>query len=263
MNAIEDWYDNQYDEWSRLDRHKIEFEITKRYMDQYITGEAVKIFDIGGGPGRYSLYLAEQGHKVTLLDLSQKNIDIAKTKSKELGIELEDYIKGDALDLAAYPPEEYDVVLLMGPLYHLIRAEDRQKSLNEALRLLKKGGILITSFISNYAPLQEAFTYLDLGEQKSDMEDLFRYLNDGENNDSNGFTTAYFTSIDEAQNLMAENGLKQLTFAGVETVIIGKEREITELPQEQFNQWIDFCFRLSQDKSLLGSSMHYLYVGEK
>lgn len=50
MNEIEDWYDNKYDEWSRLDRHRIEFEITKRYLDQYITGDELEIFDIDGSP---------------------------------------------------------------------------------------------------------------------------------------------------------------------------------------------------------------------
>lgn len=263
MNAIEDWYDNQYDEWSRLDRHRIEFEITKRYLNHYITGASQKILDIGGGPGRYSFYLAERGHKVSLLDLSQKHINIAKQKSEELGINLDQYVKGDALDLSDFEAEEFDVVLLMGPLYHLTSEEDRKKSLSEATRVLKKGGLLIASFISKYAPLQEAFAYLDLGEQMSDMEDLFRYLDDGENNDGNGFTTAYFTGIEEAEGFMAAGGLKQLAFAGAETVILSKERELTDLPQEQFDRWIDFCYRLSQDRSLLGSSMHFIYVGEK
>lgn len=31
MNKIEQWYDEKYDEWDRLERHKIEFDITKRY----------------------------------------------------------------------------------------------------------------------------------------------------------------------------------------------------------------------------------------
>lgn len=43
MNKIEAWYDNEYEEWTRLDRHKIEFEITKRYLDEYIVGEGLEI----------------------------------------------------------------------------------------------------------------------------------------------------------------------------------------------------------------------------
>lgn len=60
MKEIEHWYDEKYDEWERLERHKIEFDITRRYMDEYIIGQNLDIFDIGGGPGRYSIYMLEE-----------------------------------------------------------------------------------------------------------------------------------------------------------------------------------------------------------
>ena len=85
MDKVERWYDEEYDEWERLEYHKIEFDITKRYLDEYIQGENLEIFDIGGGPGRYSLYLAEKGHKVTLLDLSRRNIEVARKKISRKG----------------------------------------------------------------------------------------------------------------------------------------------------------------------------------
>ena len=84
MNKIEEFYDNQYEEWDRFYKHPVEFEITKRYIDSYIPNNSLDIIDIGGGPGRYSFYLASKGHRVTLLDLSKHNIDTAKEKSKEL-----------------------------------------------------------------------------------------------------------------------------------------------------------------------------------
>ncbi len=263
MNVVENWYDNQYDEWSRLDRHKIEFEMTKRYMDTYIKGNSLKVLDIGGGPGRYAFYLGDKGHKVTLLDLSQKHINIAKAKAQELGITLDGYIKGDALDLSSFSEEEFDVVLLMGPIYHLTREEDRRKSIQEALHVLKKGGILIAAFISKYAPIMEAYSYLELPETEEGVTELMNYLEDGENKEEQGFTAAFFVGVEEAQDLMSGNGLKQLAFAGVENMIVSKEREIIALPQKDFDRWIDVCFLLSQDKSLLGTSMHFLYIGEK
>jgi ubiquinone/menaquinone biosynthesis C-methylase UbiE len=263
MDAVESWYDNEYDEWSRLDRHRVEFEITRKYLDTYISGNALEILDIGGGPGRYSLYLAGKGHKVTLLDLSQHNIDIAGEKSKELGIPLEDRIKGNALDLRAFPEEKFDVVLLMGPLYHLVRLEDRRKALEEALRLLKKGGVIIASFISNYAPFQEAFIYMNLDGNADEISRMLHFLENGENEAGSGFTVAYFTGMEEAQALMAEQGVKQLAFAGVENVLGLREREIINLSKEDFDKYIDVGYILSQDRNLAGISFHYLYVGQK
>lgn len=260
MKEIENWYDNQYDEWSRLDRHKVEFEITKKFLDNYIPSESLEIFDIGGGPGRYSFYLASKGHRVTLLDLSKHHIDFAKEKSKELGIELVDYIKGNALELGGYD-KKYDVILLMGPLYHLVKEEDRKLALKGALSLLKEGGIIVASFISKYAPILDNLKNPKLGGVEP--SDLLSYLDDGENDESKGFTTAYFTGIEEAEKLMSDCGLKQLVFAGVENILLAKEEEILSLCEVDINKWIEIGYTLSEDRNLLGTSEHFLYIGRK
>jgi len=262
VNEIENWYDNQYDEWARLDRHRIEFDITKKYLDEYIKGENLSIFDIGGGPGRYAYYLAEKGHRVTLLDLSQHNIDVAKEKANKFGVELEAYIKGNALELDNYKGK-YDVILLMGPLYHLISESDRKKAIQGALNLLKDGGIIIASFISKYAPIQDCLAWLRFEGQDDDVSTLLNYLNDGENKDDRGFTAAYFSGIEEAKNLMKSFGLEQLAFAGVENILGSKENEILMLPESEILKWLEIGYALSQDENIIGTSQHFLYIGRK
>lgn len=262
MNEIENWYDNEYDEWARLDRHKVEYEITILYFNKYITGNNLDILDIGGGPGRYSFFLANQDHNVTLLDLSQHNIDVAKEKSRSFGITLNDYIKGDALELNIHN-QKYDVILLMGPLYHLIKETDRKKVVENAYHLLKNDGIIIASFISKYAPIQDCLSYLEFAGMDSDVNDLLCYLKDGENKEGLGFTTAYFTGIEEAKALMSENHFEELAFAGVENILGSKEQEILSLSEKDIQKWLDLCFALSEDETLYGTSQHFLYVGKK
>jgi len=262
MNEIENWYDNKYDEWSRLDRHRIEFEITKMYLDEYITGTGLKILDVGGGPGRYSFYMAGKGHSVTLLDLSGHNIEVAKEKAAEFGISLADYIKGDALELDMRE-KKYDAVLLMGPLYHLIREDDRIKALGNAIRVLKSGGIIVASFISQYAPIQDALAHMQFEGYPGEVEALLGYLSNGENKDGNGFTTAYFTGVDEARKLMSVFELHELAFAGIENILGSKECEILSLPEKDIDKWLKIGYALSQDKNLIGTSQHFLYIGRK
>lgn len=259
MNNIEEWYDEKYDEWDRLNRHRIEFDITKRYLDEYIVGENLQIFDIGGGPGRYSIYLAEKGHKVSLLDLSSRNIQVAREKSAERNIELEAYIHGNALELEDCE-DKYDVILLMGPLYHLIEEADRRKSLAQALRLLKPNGIIFASFISNYAPILDHLKGLYTIETE---DELLGYLDDGKSSGDKGFTTAYFSSHKEAKDLMDSFGVTELAFAGVENILVSKENEINALETSQYNKWLEICYRLSKDENLFGTSEHYLYIGRK
>lgn len=263
MNEIERYYDEEYEEWERLARHQPEFEVTKRYLQKYITGKK-KIADIGGGPGRYAIHLAQQGHEVTLVDLSGKNIRQAIDKAEEAGVHLDSSIHGNALWLHEYlyREEQFDVVLLMGPLYHLTKEADRKQALYEALRVLKPGGLLISAFISKYAFIHDYSIELrDFGE----TDHLLNLLEEGKNEGkaAEDFTIAYFSSAKEARELMASAGLEELAFAGVENVLCGKEKQFHELSEELKEKWLELAWQLSSDENLFGMSEHFLYVGKK
>lgn len=137
--------DNPEREWDRLEGFHFEFEITKHFLDKYLKGKTV--LDIGGGPGRYSIYLAKLGYEVTLIDLSNGNVELAKEKAKEFNVEIKAY-QCDARDLSKLDLGSFDNVLVMGPLYHLFKERDREKCILEAKKHLNKDGILFASFIS-------------------------------------------------------------------------------------------------------------------
>jgi 2-polyprenyl-3-methyl-5-hydroxy-6-metoxy-1,4-benzoquinol methylase len=63
-----------------MERYPIEFAVTKHFINRYIR-PGDKVLDIGGGPGRYSIYLAEKGCRMTLLDLSDENVAFAAAKA--------------------------------------------------------------------------------------------------------------------------------------------------------------------------------------
>ena len=241
---------------------KIEFDITKKYLDEFIQGGQLEIFDIGGGPGRYSIYLAQKGHTVTLLDLSEKNIAVAKEKVAEAKVALYDIVQGDVLKLDTYEVEKYDVVLLMGPLYHLLDESDRKKAVEGAIKLLKPQGIIIVSFISKYALIQDIL--MNLGKIPDGIvEEALGCLEDGRLLQCKGFTTAYFTDIKEAKELMKECGSEQLVFAAVENILGSRELEINTLPEEDYQKLLKLGYALSQDENVIGCGQHFLYIGRK
>ena len=82
----ENYNKNAQLEWERLEGFHFEFEIAKHYLKKYLRGKTV--LDIGGGPGRYSVWLAKQGYDVTLVDLSENNIALAKQKFQEYGVQV-------------------------------------------------------------------------------------------------------------------------------------------------------------------------------
>jgi 2-polyprenyl-3-methyl-5-hydroxy-6-metoxy-1,4-benzoquinol methylase len=192
---------------------------TKEIIGRYIQDKKLNIIDIGGGAGFYSFWLKEQGHNVSLIDLSPTNIELAKAYSDKNQIKLDRIEIGDAINLDS-KENEFDVALLMGPLYHLIHKEDRLKALTEVKRILKPGGLVICAFISRYASLFDTFDrdlILDDRMERMMLNDLNKgvHINDTENPEY--FTTAYFHVPAEMKSEITESGLNFKKLLAVES----------------------------------------------
>lgn len=136
-NVVKDYYNSHAEqEWERLQTplSAIEFASALRLIEKYFPGQG-KVCDIGCGPGRYALELARKGYAVTLLDLSDELITLAKSKFKEAGLRADGFIVDDARNLGQFASSSYDAALLMGPMYHLIDPLDRHNVLKELKRM--------------------------------------------------------------------------------------------------------------------------------
>jgi 2-polyprenyl-3-methyl-5-hydroxy-6-metoxy-1,4-benzoquinol methylase len=139
-NIIEFYF--HCDEDSRMSRHPLEYMRCKEIISRYLLRDNLRIADIGGATGAFSFWLAEQGHKVSLLDFVPKHIHIAEMNEKEKGIKLSSIMIGDARELP-YQDDTFDVVLLMGPLYHLAEKRDRIRMIDRKILGNKNGGVYI------------------------------------------------------------------------------------------------------------------------
>ena len=62
-DILQKFYDDNTEyEWNRLGRRRMEFEVSMLVLEEYLPEPPVKILDIGGGPDRYSICLAEKGY---------------------------------------------------------------------------------------------------------------------------------------------------------------------------------------------------------
>ena len=152
MNEIEKYY-NKFNEDKRLlSRHgQVEFYVTMEYIKKYLTPNA-KIADIGAGTGRYSLELFNMGYDVTAVELVKKNLRVLQEKNPNIKA-----VQGNALSLKKLPNKSFDVTLLLGPMYHLFKTEDKIKALLEAKRITKKGGYIFVAYLlADYAIIRHA-----------------------------------------------------------------------------------------------------------
>ena len=110
---------------------RLEFLRTKEVIDRWLPKPPAIVLDVGGGPGAYASWLAGRGYEVHLLDPVPELVEQARQADRGItscGV-------GDARALNQ-KDQFADVVLLLGPLYHLIDASERQRALREAHRVL-------------------------------------------------------------------------------------------------------------------------------
>jgi ubiquinone/menaquinone biosynthesis C-methylase UbiE len=139
---VRDFYNsNAAVEQERLDLPlcRIEFASTLHLIDKYFPKQG-RVCDIGGGPTRYVIELIRRSYVTTLIDLSDEEIRLARTRLDELGLSAEHLLVGDAQDLSPLASESFDAALLLGPMYHLIESTGRASALRELARILKPNG---------------------------------------------------------------------------------------------------------------------------
>lgn len=138
-------YYGNYDEDGRLrsPHGMVEFLTTMRFVERYLE-PGMHILEIGAGTGRYSHTLARQGYRVDAVELLEHNIGIFRQNT--VPGEPVTVTQGNAMDLSAFGSDTYDVTLLLGPMYHLFTREDQLTALGEAIRVTKKGGVIVAAY---------------------------------------------------------------------------------------------------------------------
>ncbi|MCL2290728.1 MAG: class I SAM-dependent methyltransferase [Bacteroidetes bacterium] len=103
------------------------------------------VLDLGCGYGRVAIELAKKAKKVTGIDISQDNIELAKSLHQQ-NDNLEFYTM-NAVELN-FPADMFDVTICIQNGISAFK-EDPHLLLAEALRVTKKGGVLLFSSYSN------------------------------------------------------------------------------------------------------------------
>ncbi len=124
----------------------VEFVRTVEVVERTLPHPPAVIADIGGGPGRYTDWLVDTGHRVIHRDLVAHHVEQVRERHGSTV----DAAVGDARSLDL-PDDCADVVLVLGPLYHLPDAGDRLRALREARRIVRPGGVVHVAAISRWA----------------------------------------------------------------------------------------------------------------
>jgi SAM-dependent methyltransferase len=129
-------------------RGSLEFTRTCQIVLRRLPGSPAAVADVGGGPGRYALWLASLGYQVEHRDLMPLHVE--QLTADAAGMPGVRSAVGDARDLDL-PDASVDAVLLLGPLYHLLDRHERVRALAECARIVRPGGPVFAAAITRWA----------------------------------------------------------------------------------------------------------------
>jgi 2-polyprenyl-3-methyl-5-hydroxy-6-metoxy-1,4-benzoquinol methylase len=259
----------QIDESERLSSGAGELEQirTKELVERTLPKNRSVILDVGGAAGIYSLWLARQGHEVHLIDPVPDHVARAQAASEGQAMHpLAGCEVGDARDLRR-PDASADVVLMLGPLYHLTERSDRLRALREAHRALRPTGVIFAAAVSRFASLLSGMTYGFLGDPV--FADIIRRdLADGQHRNPTGnplyFTKTFFHHPDELRTEMAEAGFTVDSIAAIEGPAMWMKNFDSDWQDERRRSLLlEFLRTVETEPAIVATGSHFLGIGHK
>ncbi|MBO4732533.1 MAG: methyltransferase domain-containing protein [Spirochaetaceae bacterium] len=277
FERIRNYYKN-FDEKNRLKNDasgRLEFLMTMSVLEKHLPSAggtnngagAVTVLDIGGGAGAYAFPLAERGYKVTLADLSEELISQAKAqKAAENARNIVSCDIANATNLSIYKDNQFDVVLLLGPLYHLLEESERKLCVSEIRRVLKPHGKIFASFIpylSGSIGIVERYWF---HPEQVGIDNLTEVFKSGKFNNliNQGFQEGYYPKSAEIERLFADNGFEKDLLRSVRGFGYQKEEQLFKIADAQiFDKIIELIDSTAEDKAIVETCGHAIYVGHK
>lgn len=257
FDLLNKFYNDVCDENTRLDaKHRqLEFLTTDRYVQKYLK-PGCRILEVGAGTGKYSIYYAKQGYSVNAIEYVQYNLDVLKSKiTDDMDIIAE---QGDAINLSRFEDGTFDIVLVLGPLYHLYTEDEVDKCIAEARRVCKKDGVMMFAYLPNdsimvsWALLKG---HLKSGYDNKQFDENFKMISE-----PSEIMRAFY--IDELEEIMKKNNIIKINNIST-TGIAPHFRDIVDnMSEEEFEIWKNYHFSSCERKEVQGYSTHMLYIGK-
>jgi ubiquinone/menaquinone biosynthesis C-methylase UbiE len=258
-------------EWERLEhptQGALEFSINKAWIQKFLPKPGSRVLDIGGGPGRYSIWLAWQGYRVTLADLSPDLLAIARRKAAEEGVELDQVVEANAVDLSRFDDNSFDAILCLGPMYHLLEESDRQAVAGELFRVLNRGGHAFVAFLNHLGALRAAVNQ-DIPfftPYTFDIVKRWHYDHVMDFPVAGIFSPAWVIHPLDVAPFMERSGFGSVEVISSQSVAGDVQGHLALFAERQpeLHAWvIDELANIANDPTIIGSGWHLLYIGRK
>lgn len=257
-------------EWKRLTQdpyHRLEFDTTMYFLKKYLPKRAL-ILDAGGGPGRYTIELAKLGYNVVLLDLAPELLKIAKRQIKKAKVQdkVKQITQGSVDDLSIFKDKMFDAVICLGgTLSHVLDKKQREKAIDELIRVAKKNTPIFVSVLGRLAVLVTEL--IRFPEEIESAPGIFRKARDkGDYLGKFGFAPAHFYLPEELKKEFRKRNIKILEIVGLEGIASGHRQKLNKFYKEHQNKWKiwqETHLKTCTNPTAIGISEHFMIIIKK
>ncbi len=185
VDPVRQFFDDIGDgEWDRFDkdaRSRVALEVHRRFLRRHVP-EGSYVLEIGAGPGRFTMELAEMGCRVVVSDLSPVQLEANARRVAEAGLD-EAVVERrllDVRDLTALADASFDAVVAYGgPLSYAF--EDAEPSLAGMLRVVRPGGRVVASVMALIGTLRMFVRLIPAYADKGRLDELKGVMATGDN----------------------------------------------------------------------------------
>jgi SAM-dependent methyltransferase len=263
-------------EWRRLIRdpyHRLEFDTTMHFFRKHAPSKGL-VLDAGGGPGRYTIELAKLGYDAVLLDLTPGLLEIARRQIKRARVRnrVKQLLQGSIEDLSMFESDTFDAVLCLGgALSHILDGKQREKAIDELIRVAKKNAPIFVSVIGRWATLICAFIYWPA---EMEIDGLYEKICDaGEYYGDRGiytrgltFPSCYLYLREELEESFRKRNVKILEMVGLEGLATRHQKETNRLFKKYpkaWKNWQKIHLRTCTHPSVVDISQHFMIICRK
>ncbi len=229
-------------EWERLESTaygRIIYNCHMWFLSPHLKS-GINILDAGCGCGRFSIQGAKNGCRMTLLDISKVQLDIAERKMNENGFEAY-YINSSVTNMEMLPSNSFDIVICYGAVLNYLHT-GLMAAMRELYRVAKHGGIIILSVNSRAGLLKSAAS-----ESRIPFNDfwgnpekwgIYSVAETGEETDWPGAShpRRYFFTSNEIYSIMEKTGLSDIVLGSAPSVITGQKKN-AEIASSDKTAW--------------------------
>ena len=255
MTDLEKYY-NKFNEEKRLNsRHgQVEFITSMKYIHEFLKEGPNKILDVGAGTGRYSVALAEEGHDVSAVELVKYNLGILKQKNSNVKA-----YWGNALKLSRFEADSFDVVLVFGPMYHLLTFEEKVKALTEAKRVVKKDGVILVAYCMN------EYSILTYGFKQGHIKECLKNgkITEGFRVNPKTEDLYDYVRLEDINSYNEAAGLKRVKIISADGPADYMRQILNGMDEETFKIFVEYHLSICERPELVGAGAHTVDILRK